>query len=85
MTDREYILKLMYVAFLDIRDASHSQDTDTCFVLSDLLHNVPLRINLADKGEMNYAEIVSWIKEKCEASNCVSWLDKATAYTARLL
>ena len=85
MTDREYLLKLIYVAFLDIRDASRAQDTDTCFMLSDILHNVPLRINLADQGEMSYAEIVAWVKEKCEASNYSSWLDKATAYTAKLL
>ena len=85
MTDREYILKLVYVAFLDIRAASHSQDMDTCFVLLDIFHNVPLRVNLADKGEMDYAEIVAWIRKKCEESNYTSWLDKATAYTERLL
>jgi hypothetical protein len=83
MTDKEYILKLMYRAFLDIRIASYSQDSHTCFVLSDIFHNVPLQINQADKGKMSYADIVTWIQEKCEERNCKSWLDNATANIAK--
>ena len=83
MTDKEYILQLMHFAFLDIRAASHSQDCHTCFVLSDVFHNIPLRINRADKGEIDYAEIVAGIKEKCEARNCIPWLDNATAHIVK--
>ena len=78
MTEKEHILKLMYRAFLDIRIASDSQDSHTCFVLSDIFHNIPLQINQADKGEKSYADIVTWIQEKCEERNCKSWLDNAT-------
>lgn len=78
MTDKEYILKLMYRAFLDIRVASYSQDRSICFALSDIFHNVPLQMNQADKGEMSYADIVTWIREKCKIRNCTPWLDNAT-------
>jgi hypothetical protein len=83
MTEKEYILKLMYLAFLEIRDASRSQESHTCFVLSDVFHNVPLQINQADKGEMSYAQIVTWIQKKCEESNCTSWLENATIHIAK--
>ena len=83
MTDKEYILKLMYRAFLDIRIASYSQDSHTCFVLSDIFHNVPLQINQADKGKKSYADIVTWIQEKYKERNYKSWLDNATANIAK--
>jgi hypothetical protein len=83
MTDKEYIFKRMYRAFLDIRVASYTKDSHTCFVLSDVFHNVPLRMNRADKCEMDYAEIVTGIREKCEARNCVAWLDNATSDIAK--
>ena len=78
MTDKEYILKLMYVAFLEIRLASHSQDSQTCFILADIFHNIPLQINVADKGGKSYADIIAWIQKKCEERKCLSWLDNAT-------
>jgi hypothetical protein len=84
MTDKEYILKLMYIAFLDIRVASYSQKNHTCFVLADIFHNVPLQMNRAEKGEMNYADIVMWIRKKCEERKCLSWLENATANIAKM-
>jgi hypothetical protein len=79
MTDREYVLKLLYVAFFEIRTASHSQDSQTCFVLADIFHNIPLQINVANKGEKSYSDIVGWIQKKCEERKCLAWLDNATS------
>lgn len=84
MSEKEYILKLMYVAFLEIRVASHSQDSHTCFVLSDIFHTVPLQMNQAEKGEKSYADIVLWIRKKCEERKCLPWLDNAAANIAKL-
>lgn len=84
MTDKEYILKLLYAALLDIRVASYSKDSRTCFVLADIFHNIPLQVNQADRGEKSYADIVTWIQKKCEERNCKSWLDNATANIAKL-
>ncbi|GCF10177.1 hypothetical protein [Dictyobacter arantiisoli] len=77
MTDKEYILKLMYAAFIDIRFASHSYDYHTCFVLSDVFHNIPLRMDQAEKGNIEYADIVTYLHKKFEERNCVFWLDNA--------
>lgn len=83
MTNKEYVLKLLYIAFLDIRVASYEHDHHTCFVLADIFHNIPLRINLAEKGEQGYEEIVTYIREKCEARNCLTWLENARANLER--
>lgn len=85
MTDKEYILKLIHMALLDIRVASHLRDSHTCFVLSDIFHNIPLQINRADKGEMSYADIVIWIQKKCEERKCLSWLNSANTNIAQKL
>ena len=79
MTDREYILQLMYRAFLDIRVAAYSRDSHTCFVLSDIFHNIPLQIAQADKGKITYTDIVAWVQKKCEEKQYKAWLDNATS------
>jgi len=84
MTEKEHILKLMFAAFLDIRIASHSQDSYTCFVLSDVFHNVPLQMNQAEKGEISYDEILRRLQEKCVERKCTSWLDTANVNIAKL-
>jgi hypothetical protein len=84
MTEKEYILKLLDIALLEIREASYLQDYHRCFVLSDIFHNVPLRMNRADKGEMSYADIVTGIRQKCEQRNCIAWLENATQHVAKM-
>ncbi|HLG65685.1 MAG TPA: hypothetical protein VKY19_27435 [Ktedonosporobacter sp.] len=79
MTEREYILQLMYRAFLDIRVAAYSQDSHACFVLADIFHNVPLQIAQADQNKMTYADMVAWVQQKCEEKKCKGWLDTATS------
>jgi hypothetical protein len=75
----------MYRAFLDIRIAGYSQDSHTCFVLADVFHNVPLQMNQADKGVKSYADIVTWIEEKCEEKKCKTWFDNAISDITRLI
>ena len=84
MTEKEYILKLMYRAFLDIRIAAYSQDSQTCFTLADIFHTIPLQMNQVNKEVESYADIVTWIQEKCEERKCRAWLDNATADITKL-
>ncbi|GLV54088.1 hypothetical protein KDH_09370 [Dictyobacter sp. S3.2.2.5] len=85
MAEKEYLFKLLYRAFLDIRVASYSKDCHTCFVLADIFHTVPLQMNQAEKGEQSYADIVIWIQKKCEEKSCLSWLENANADIAKRL
>ena len=84
MTEKEYILELLYRAFLDIRIAAYSQDSQTCFILADVFHNIPLQMKQVDKGAESYANIIRWIQEKCEERKCKSWLDNATTDITKL-
>lgn len=77
MADKEFILKLMYVAFIDIRIASQARDSHTCFALADIFHNVPLQMIKADKGEIKYEDILIWINNKCVEKQCLHWLNNA--------
>jgi len=38
----------------------------------------------ADKGKKSYADIVTWIQQKCEARKYISWLENATDDIAKL-
>lgn len=84
MNDREHLLKLMHVAFLDIRMASYSQDLNTCFVLADIFHNIPLQIVNADKSGIGYTDIINYIHKRCEEKKCIAWLDNAHINIAKL-
>lgn len=80
MTEKELLLELLYMAFVDIRAASYSQDSHTCFILADVFHNVPLQIHRAEKNEMSYTDIMTELRKKCEERKCVSWLKNATVH-----
>lgn len=84
MTDKEFIFKLLFRAFLDIRIAAHSQDSWTCFILSDIFHNVPLQLNQANKEEINYADIIASIQMRCEERKCLSWFNNVSAGIIKL-
>lgn len=79
MNDKERILKLLYIAFLEIRIASYAKDSNACFILSDVFHNIPLEIDRADRGEMSYADIIVTIQRRCEERKCISWLNNANS------
>lgn len=46
MTEKEYLFELLFRAFLDIRVAGYAKDSSTCFILSDVFHNIPLQMNM---------------------------------------
>jgi hypothetical protein len=43
----------------------------------------PILIN-PKTGKKSYADIVTWIQQKCEARKCTSWLENATIDIAKL-
>lgn len=78
MTDEEYILKLIFRAFLDIRIDSYEKKNYPCFILADVFHNVPINLLRASQGEMSYAAVIAQLRAKCEARNALGWLENAT-------
>jgi hypothetical protein len=77
MSIKEKILRLLYLALIDIRAAADQGNTKACFVLSDLMHNIPLQILRVEKENGNYQEIMYWIRMRCKQNKCESWLDNA--------
>ncbi len=77
MKIKELILRLLYLAFLDIRAASHEGNMKKCLVLSDLMHNIPLQLFRVEKENGDYQEILDWIYMRCKQMKCEFWLDNA--------
>lgn len=79
MNKKEKILRLLYFALLDIRAASNEDNTKVCYILSDLMHNIPLQILRVEDEKGDYQEILNWIRMRCKQMKCESWLDNVLA------
>lgn len=69
--------KLMARALLDIRIAASEGNSDICFALSDLFHNIPLQIIKAKNNSGNYSDILDWLKMRAEQKKILGWLNNA--------
>lgn len=79
MNDDILVEKLMARAFLDIRIAASEGNSDICFALSDLFHNIPLQIIRAKEKSENYSDILNWLKMRAEQKKISGWLNNAIA------
>ena len=62
---------IIYRGFLEIRIASLEESKSSCFFkVSDLLHNLPLQLDL----EKNYSLVLDELKERAEIKGCSKWL-----------
>jgi hypothetical protein len=73
MEDKELIMKLLYQALIEIREEAHSKGDKKIFLLSDLLHNIPLKLTRAVESE-DYRVILDYIKVRAESRDMDSWL-----------
>ena len=74
---RELISRLLYHALVDIRMDAHSNQNSRVFHLADLFHNIPLQLERVAKGEGDYDEILSWLKNRAAEKGCEAWHTKA--------
>ena len=78
MSSQDIIYHLLYQSMLDIRYAAYEQKGFSgIFKLSDLFHNVPLKLNRIANGDGTYDDLLKDIKSIAEAKGYESWLDNA--------
>ena len=77
MSDDILIEKLIARALLDIRIAASEGNSDICFALSDLFHNIPLQIIKAKDNPGSYPDILDWLKMRAEQKKILGWLNNA--------
>ena len=76
--EKTLLHQLLYVAFMDIRDASCEKKWHTDFYrLPHFLHNLPLQLERVQEIEGGYSKIMRDLKERSRILDCESWLNNA--------
>ncbi len=66
---KEFLLYLIYITLIEIRERSLETNDKMTFLLCDLLHNIPLHI----KSDKNINEAYKDLKEKVEEKGLQNW------------
>lgn len=73
--EKQFLLHLLYIALIDIRERSYENNDKTSFWLCDLLHNIPLSLGSEDDIKTAYQDLIanvnalgvqSWFKTREE-------------------
>jgi hypothetical protein len=76
--EKTLLHQLLYVAFMDIRNASCEKKWHADFYrLPHFLHNLPLQLERVQEIEGGYPKIMRDLKERSRILDCESWLDNA--------
>jgi hypothetical protein len=74
MDSRELCHRLLYLALVEMRVEAHNMKNNKVFHIADLFHNIPLQLEQAAKGELQYEEILAWLKNRASEKDCEEWL-----------
>jgi hypothetical protein len=74
MDSRELSHRLLYLALVEMRVEAHNMNNPKAFHIADLFHNIPLQLEKAAKGELQYEEILAWLKNRAIEKGCEEWL-----------
>ena len=76
--DKSLILKLMHLAFLDIRTVAYENKSHKAiFKIADIFHNIPLQLERVEKENGDYNKILNDIRVRAIRNECEFWLDNA--------
>ena len=76
MREKELIYKLIYQVLIEIREEATLRDNKKILCLSDLMHNIPLRLLKAENGN-DYEGLLKDVTERAESIGMASWLKNA--------
>jgi hypothetical protein len=69
--EKKFLLYLLYITLIEIRERSYEQNDKRTFWLCDLLHNVPLTLSSDDGIQQSYNDLI----EKVGELGIESWLE----------
>lgn len=70
--EKEFLLYLMYITFVEMREHAHKINDKIFFWLCDLLHNVPLNMGSEESVQSTYNRLV----ENAKTLGMQKWLEK---------
>ena len=69
--ERQFLLYLLYITLVELRERSYEQNDKRAFWLCDILHNVPLSLPSEESTHEVYNELI----EKVHSLGIEEWLD----------
>lgn len=69
--EKKILMYLLYAALIEIRERSYTNKDKASYWITDLLHNIPLRLNGGD----DEVEVYNDLLEKVESLGLQSWID----------
>jgi hypothetical protein len=72
--DKTIFYKLLYQTLIEIRERAHEIEDKKIFVLSDMMHNLPMML-LNERN--SYENLIGKIEGRAEGHGAKAWLDNA--------
>lgn len=69
--EKQFLLYLLYITLIEIRERSYEQNDKRTFWLCDMLHNVPLSLSSEEATQESYEHLI----EKVRALGLDTWLE----------
>jgi hypothetical protein len=61
--ERKFLLYLLYITLVEIREYSQENKNERLFWLTDLLHNIPFQLDSEDEVKNAYSNLIDNVKE----------------------
>lgn len=61
--ERKFLLYLLYITLVEIREYSHENKNERLFWLTDMLHNIPFQLDSEDNVKEAYSDIIDNVRE----------------------
>jgi hypothetical protein len=74
MDTRALLHRLLYDGLIEMRDEAQEGRTKGVFRLADLFHNLPLRLERMERGEITPEEVMSDLQARAERIHTKQWL-----------
>ena len=77
MNERDLIYDLLYHSLIEIREEAHNTGNKKIYVMSDLIHNIPVKLkNILNNGSDDTEKsVLEHLKEDAEIRGITKWLE----------
>jgi hypothetical protein len=72
---KSQLYRLLYLALIDLRGEGHNAENRLMFLLADLFHNIPLQLDLVDRGDLALEDILRWLRSRARGTPMEAWLN----------
>ena len=74
MDKKKFLYELLYTVLIHIREEAHNENSKKIFWLSDLIHNLPLKMAHAEENGESLDDIIAQIEQNAETKGLMGLL-----------